>query len=134
VSPLGGVYACCSTAGGVVLIGSEDGTRRVIGVKDPLTESGRIANLIADGISPQIIPSVEILSWRKKSVLAVEVPYAGIGPAYVKTLGPEKGTYIRVGSTVRLAAPDLRRELSRLAENVVFDEMPVPSASAEDID
>ncbi len=50
------VAGFANTAGGVLLIGVEDGTRAVRGVTHPLEEEERLANLIADGISPQVVP------------------------------------------------------------------------------
>lgn len=40
--------AFANTAGGVLLIGIEDGSRAVLGVENPLDEEERLCNLIAD--------------------------------------------------------------------------------------
>jgi len=60
-----------NTAGGTLLLGVEDRSRNVRGVADPLDEEERLANLISDGISPRLVPELEVLSWRQTQVLAL---------------------------------------------------------------
>ena len=67
------VVAFANTAGGVVLVGVEDGTRHVRGVADPFALEERIASLITDSIAPRLLPDLEILSYRKTHVVAVQV-------------------------------------------------------------
>jgi predicted HTH transcriptional regulator len=55
------IVAFANTSGGVILLGVEDKSRRVVGVNNVLAEEERLANLIADGISPKLIPSLEIM-------------------------------------------------------------------------
>ena len=73
-SPAGAIktlVAFANTAGGILLIGVEDGSRRVCGVSDVLKTEERLANLISDSIRPQLVPDIEVVSWRKTNVLAV---------------------------------------------------------------
>ncbi|MGI9322880.1 MAG: AlbA family DNA-binding domain-containing protein, partial [Pseudomonadales bacterium] len=67
------LVAFANTAGGVLLVGVEDGTRTVCGVADPLAMEETLTNLISDSITPQFIPDIEILPWRDTHVLAVNV-------------------------------------------------------------
>ncbi len=46
------VLAFASTVGGVVAIGVEDKTRRVLGVAEPLSVEEKIASLLSDSIAP----------------------------------------------------------------------------------
>ena len=46
------IVAFANTAGGILLIGVEDGTRHVVGVREPLDAEERLASLISDGILP----------------------------------------------------------------------------------
>jgi predicted HTH transcriptional regulator len=48
------IIAFANTSGGVVILGVEDGTRKVLGMKDVLAEEERLANIIADSISPKL--------------------------------------------------------------------------------
>jgi hypothetical protein len=52
-------------------LGSEDHSRNVRGVADPLDEEERLVNLISDRISPRLMPEIEILPWRQTQVLAL---------------------------------------------------------------
>lgn len=45
------LVAFANTAGGVLVIGVEDGTRHVGGVSDPMAVEERLANLLSDGIA-----------------------------------------------------------------------------------
>lgn len=65
--------AFANTAGGVILIGIEDGSKAVLGVAHPLDEEERLCNLIADAIEPRLIPGVELVNWKGRTLLAVEV-------------------------------------------------------------
>ena len=48
-------------------------TRNVVGVEDPLDAQERLANIISSGISPPLMPAIEIVPWRDKAVIFVEV-------------------------------------------------------------
>ena len=52
------LLAFANTAGGRLIVGVDD-DRRVIGVEHPLDEEERICSLIADSISPRLVPNVE---------------------------------------------------------------------------
>lgn len=67
------LVAFANTAGGTLLVGVEDRTRHVRGVNAPLDLEERLVNLISDGISPRMVPELEIVPWRRTHVLAVQV-------------------------------------------------------------
>jgi len=52
------LVAFANTAGGRLLIGIEDDSRKVSGVEYPLDEEERICSLIADSIKPRLVPNV----------------------------------------------------------------------------
>lgn len=85
------------------------------------------------GIQPLLIPEIQIHAWRDKGLIVVSAPHT-IGPYYVKPEGPEKGVYIRLGSTNRRAGPSMIAETLRLSRNTLFDEQPCSEMSSEDID
>ena len=101
------VVAFANTAGGTVLIGVEDGTRHVRGIPDPLALEERLANLISDSISPRLLPDLEILTYRKTHVVAVQVFPSPTRPHHLIKSGVNAGTYVRVGSTNRRADASL---------------------------
>ena len=128
------VVAFANTAGGTLLIGVEDGTRHVRGVPDPLALEERLANLLSDGILPRLMPEIEILPWRRKNVLAVQVYPSPGRPHYLKNAGTQAGVYVRLGSTNRRADDDLIAELRRGALGQSFDEQPMPELDSEALD
>lgn len=128
------VVAFANTAGGTLLIGVEDGTRRVRGVADPLELEERIANLISDRIAPRIVPEIEILPWRRTQVVALQVHPSPSRPHFLTREGPAEGVYVRVGSTNRRADAALIEEFRRFARGEGFDELPMPEVDSEDLD
>ncbi len=125
--------AFANTAGGIILIGVRDRTRELVGLKDPLLEEGRIANALAHLIEPLLIPDMEIVSYHNKELLLIRVAHQG-GPFFIKKLGKEKGAYVRLGSTNRLADTETLQALTLLSRNVSFDELPCLEAEEDDID
>lgn len=127
------IIAFANTAGGKILIGVRDKTKEIIGLQDPIEEEMRLANAIADSIEPLFSPDIHVVSWRNKEFLLIQVPHS-VGPFYAKAKGLTKGTYIRLGSTNRLADASILAELQRLGENECFDEMPTSGCSIQDLD
>lgn len=127
------VVAFANTAGGTVVIGVSDKVKEICGVENVLAEVERIANIIFDSIAPAIMPEIEIVTYRNRELVLVKVPHV-IGPYYVKSLGQDKGTYVRFGSTNRLADSEMQEALKRLSRNISFDELPCIGASIDDLD
>jgi ATP-dependent DNA helicase RecG len=125
--------AFANTAGGTLIIGVRDKTKEIVELPDPLKEEERLSNAFADGIHPLMIPEIRIISFRDRNLITVSVPHA-IGPYYVRSEGPEKGVYVRLGSTNRRAGPEMIEALRRLARNISFDEQPCTEINSEDID
>lgn len=128
------IVAFANTAGGVLLVGVEDGTRSVRGVPDPLDLEERLANLISDRIVPPLVPELEIVPWRGSHVVAVEVFPSPTRPHYLAREGLDRGVYVRVGSTNRLADPELIEELRRYTRGEAYDEQPMPELGSEAVD
>lgn len=128
------VVAFANTAGGTLLIGVEDRGRHVCGVQDALDLEERLASLMSDGIAPRLVPSLEILPWRRTQVLAVEVFPSSLRPHYLEREGAEVGVYVRVGSTNRRADRELIRELQRFVRGETFDAQPMPELDPEALD
>jgi predicted HTH transcriptional regulator len=128
------IVAFANTSGGVLVLGVEDGTKRVKGIPNILAEEERLANLIADSISPRLVPSIEMMPWRKTQVLAVEIYPSASRPHFLNRLGPEEGVFVRVGSTNRRADLFLVEEMRRYNQVSSFDEQPRPELNSEAID
>jgi predicted HTH transcriptional regulator len=128
------IVAFANTAGGMLLIGVEDGTRAVVGIEDPLALDERLANLISDRIAPTLVPDIELLHWRGKNVLLVQVYPSPTRPHHLRRLGPEAGVLVRVGSTNRRADATLVEEIRRYTRNEAFDELPLADLDSEAVD
>ncbi len=127
------IIAFANTAGGTLIIGVEDKTKEVVGLEDALKEEEKIANAIADSIAPLIVPTTQLYTYRKRDVLIITVPH-WFGPYHLKSEGIEKGTYVRLGSTNRLADHHTIYEIQRLKKQKYFDEQPQVKSSLDDID
>ena len=127
------VVAFANTAGGVLLIGVEDKTGFVRGVADVLAAEERLANILADTVTPQAMPDIEVLPWRDMYVLAAEVFPSPRRPHRVRAEGAN-GVYVRVGSTNRRADPPLVDEMRRFANRQAYDEEPLPQLRSEAVD
>lgn len=128
------IIAFANTAGGTLLLGVSDGTRHVRGIEDPLAFEERAASLIADSIEPRLVPDLEVLPWRSTHVVAILVHPSGARPHHLRREGPERGTYVRVGSTNRRADSDLVAEMRRHARGEGFDEQAIPDLDSEALD
>ena len=128
------IVAFANTAGGRLLIGVEDKSRHVRGVKDPLATEERLANLVSDNIMPRLAPELEILSWRRTHVLAAQVFPSPSRPHYLRAAGLENSAYVRVGSTNRRADSEMIAELRRFARGESFDEQPLAELDSEALD
>jgi len=128
------IVAFANTAGGTLLLGVEDKSRHVRGVRDPLGLEERVANLISDRIAPRLLPEIEILPWRHTQVLAVQVHPSPSRPHYLAREGLVGGVYVRVGSTNRRADPEMIEELRRFARGEALDEQPMPGLDSEVLD
>ena len=128
------VVAFANTAGGIVLLGVEDRTGHVRGIREPLDLEERLANLVSDHVAPRLVPEIEILPWRRTQVVAVQVHPSPTRPHHLKREGPEAGVYVRVGSTNRRADRELVEELRRFGRSESFDEQPIPGLDSEALD
>ena len=128
------IVAFANTAGGILLIGVEDVTRHVRGVREPLDVEERLTSLISDSIFPRLVPELEILPWRRTHVLALQVYPSATRPHYIKNAGLERGVYVRVGSTNRRADRELTEELRRFARGEAYDEQAMPDLDSEVLD
>ena len=131
--PLRTIVAFANSAGGRLVIGVDD-DGGVAGVADPLAEAERVASLIDDRISPQLVPAIDLVTLDGRTVLVVDVPLSTRRPHCMTRQGPEAGVYVRLGPTTRRADPALVAELERNARGIAFEDLPEPRATLDDID
>jgi len=126
------LIAFANTAGGTLIVG-RDNNGMIIGVNDIFVAEEKLANAIADSIYPPLMPEIETTSLEGKSLIVVRVA-RWRGPFYLKAQGEEEGVYIRLGSTNRLAGPELIAELKRAISNTSFDQLPCPDVDVDGLD
>ncbi|OEU52868.1 MAG: hypothetical protein BA861_03350 [Desulfobacterales bacterium S3730MH5] len=119
--------AFANGAGGRIVLGVRDDPRQVVGIPDdelfPLEE--RISNHIFCQCAPTIIPEIYIQAVEGKNLLVAEIFPGSHKPYYLKAKGKHKGTYVRIGSTVKQASQEMLEELERQRRKVSFDGLPV---------
>lgn len=126
------IVAFANTSGGVLIIGCSD-HGDILGLKDVLKEEGKLANAIADNIHPPILPEIEIKTCQGKNLLIVKVAHWK-GPFYIKREGVPNGVYMRLGSTSRVAGPELISEMQRSASSLSYDQGPLPDLTVNSLD
>ena len=126
------VAAIANTANGTVIVGVAD-DKTVAGLKDPLKDEERLARAIADSIEPLLLVNIQHASRGEQSVLVVDVPFTP-RPYYLRKEGPERGVYVREGSTNARADPSTIEELRRQATSHSFDLEAIPTVSSGDLD
>lgn len=126
------LIAFANTAGGTLLIG-KDNNGAIIGVDDIFAAEEKLANAIADSVYPPLMPEIETTSLEGKALIVVRVAHWR-GPFYLKAQGEDGGVYIRLGSTNRLAGPELIAELKRAISKTSFDQLPCPDVDVDGLD
>ena len=66
-------------------------------------------------------------------MLIIQVPHY-YGPFYLKSIGKEEGTFVRIGRTNYIANAETILEIESLREKKYFDELPNVSCTIDDID
>ena len=119
------VVAFANTSGGKIIIGIDDKTHEVIGVNENEVFKiiDNITNAISDMCYPQIFPNIEINTLDGKCIIVVEIYPSANRPYYIKSLGKENGTYIRVSGTSRPADSAILKDLELQGLNRSFDEI-----------
>ncbi len=127
------LIAFANTAGGILVIGIDD-DKKIIGVENPLQEEENLCNIIADSVSPRLVPNIEMMNVDGKILLIVEVFLSAMRPHWLKTKDIYNGTYARLGSTNRVADKELIAELQRTVQGKTFDEQPMIDLTVDDLD
>ncbi len=117
------ILAFSNTSGGKLIIGIDDDLN-IVGVdEDKIFEmEEKVSSIIYDMCYPNILPEIYVQNIKGKVVLVVEIHRGSLLPYYLKNKGKLKGTFIRVGSTNRLADEVTIAELQRQRLNKTFDE------------
>lgn len=123
-----------NTKGGRIIIGVEDKTGVIRGIDACVDVEEYIMNVASENCKPIISPIVEHHSFEKKVYVVVDVPAGSLKPYHLRHKPVNESTYVRVGSTNRLADAVHIRRLMRESANESFDRLLIPRTSSADLD
>ena len=127
--------AFSNSAGGDIYLGVSEKPRKVIGFKESeiIKLEEKISSRLYENCAPLISFNIAFINVNNKYIIKITI-YPGMqSPYYIRNAGFEKGTYIRVGSTNRLADYDVIRELERRRRNISYDSIPVYELNEKDL-
>lgn len=127
------LVAFSNQKGGNIIIGVSDKDRKIIGIKPDFPLEEWVMNIASTNCHPTIFPVIEFHTISEKVISLIKVYQGRFKPYFVKKFGEEKGIFVRVGSTVRIADKALIRQLQRETINLPFDHLEVVSGSMKDI-
>ena len=132
------IIAFSNGVGGRLIIGVND-DREIVGVDQTavFTTIDKITNAISDSCEPLIIPDIAPQAAGNKTVIVVEISAGRQRPYYLKSLGMDKGTFVRTAGSTRLADRLLIQEMyyedeNRSFDNVVNKDIEVTDADIKD--
>jgi len=117
------VIAFANTAGGRLIIGVDD-SLDIVGIDEEsiFQIQEKLSSLIYDLCHPNIIPEIYTIRVESKTILVVEIFRGNLLPYWLKPKGLQDGTYIRIGSSNRVADEQTIKELQRYRMHTSFDE------------
>ena len=114
--------AFSNSQGGDLIIGiGDDNTLIGIDENELISYEEIISNTIYDNCIPNIMPNIYSIRIENKTLLIVHFYPSSSKPHYIKSLGKTNSTYVRVGSSNRLATQDVLESLEREKRNISFD-------------
>jgi len=127
------IIAFANGSGGNIVFGIDD-DRRIIGVENPFELEEKLSNITFDSISPAIRIDAVFITEQNKTLVIIKIPLGIETPYYLKNKGMENGTYIRVGSSTRLASKEIIKSLQFRGENISYDSQIDYRFSKDDMD
>jgi len=94
----------------------------------------KIGSLVYDLCHPNILPEIYTVNIEGRLILVVEVFRGNLLPYYLKSKGLHEGTYVRIGSTNRVADEAMIHDLQRQRMHRSFDEEESYTVSLESLD
>ena len=117
-----------------MIIGVEnDGTIAGVDENEIMQIMEWLEHSIYQSATPTIIPKVMAQRIGDRIVLEIKVSAGMNKPYFIKSEGPDRGTYIRVGRSVLRANSDMIDELRWQTRGISYDMMPVYRATKDDL-
>ena len=119
------IVAYANTSGGKIIIGVDDDTRNIVGVEPSAVFQimDKIANAVSDMCAPQIVPDVTFQTIKGKCIVQIEIYPGQNRPYYIRSMGKENGTYIRVAGTSRPVDEAILKDLQYQGAGKSYDEI-----------
>lgn len=119
------IVAYANTSGGKMIIGVDDATRSIVGVEPSSVFQimDKIVNAVSDMCVPQIIPDVTFQTIEGKCIVQIEIYPGQNRPYYIRSMGKENGTYIRVAGTSRPVDEAILKDLEYQGTGKTYDEI-----------
>lgn len=115
------LIAFANSSGGKLIVGVTD-DRQLVGIQDDIFElQDKITSMIYELCAPQLAAQIYIENIDGVELLVVEVARGSLFPYYLKSVGREQGTYIRLGASNRVASPEHIQQLELQRLNISFD-------------
>lgn len=129
------IVGFCNRFGGKLIIGvSNNGD--IVGIDESTAEEQMeyLDKMIYESTAPPIIPLVHTQRIGDKIVLLIEVSSGMNKPYYIKSIGMEKGVFVRLGRSTMKANVDIIEELKWSSRGLHFDLSSLYHSSANDLD
>ena len=129
------IIAFANDAGGEFYLGIQDNPRDIVGMDEEqlIALEEKISNIIHDQCAPIILPEIIFHNLDGKYIIRTKIHKGSQPPYHLKSKGIENGTFIRVGSSNRLASKEIIDELERQKRNISFDSELVFSKECKDV-
>jgi len=127
--------AFANGAGGRIVFGIDDKSREVVGIPESelFALEERVVAHISDLCKPPILPEVYTERVRDQTLLVIEIYRGSEKPYHLKRQGKVQGTYVRIGSSTRQAAPETAQALDLQTRFQSFDASPVYELAESDL-
>ena len=130
------VVAFANCQGGHIIFGVANNTWQVKGIPEDqvFVIKDAIANAIIDSCEPMILPDISLRDYQGRTIIDVAIQPGMQRPYYIKSLGRDQGTFVRIAGTTRLADEATIRELMFEGSNRSFDKAPCLGLAITDED
>lgn len=130
------IVAFANDAGGDIYVGISNSPREMKGIPESelLKTEERVTSIIHDHCAPLIVPDFTIYAEDGLYFLRIQIHRGSDFPYHLSSKGIKTGTYIRIGSSNRLADDAIITELERRKRNISFDGEVLYEKSFQELD
>lgn len=129
------IIGFCNRFGGKLVIGIAN-NGEITGIKESEAEEQmeHLDKMIYESSAPPIIPLVHSQRIGDKVILLIEVSSGMNKPYYIKSLGMEKGVFVRLGRSTMKANADMIEELKWSSRGLHYDVSSLYHTTMNDLD